>query len=383
MKTLDYAALLNKTNKAQKAQWAETHKQDPPVSDIMPHMEDDPQPTDAPLQPDPAPVAEAVSEDGDDSVDTGSGEADVKPEEEIPQVQAHEDVPSDDGLKAETGPSTDDADKVVSVKPSVPETANSVIDGHTENDSDLESFKNDINDVSSEAVPVTAADIMPVSRQADTSDNSGAANDDDDNNDDTVANDETDDREQEPAYQRPAVYNKPHKSDVPKAKRVKSSDGNSEKVGTSHLRAVPSVLVQRVRAMFPAAANNDDAIAAYIYIKEGSPDSMPLPDSVFDAAESYTGDTVTNSDLQDSILSEMLKLKKSNSIMMQKLQAVEMALAWNIFDRTGFNRDSYKDKAIKDMKFDVQGVSDMINQLESQSDLRTTREAYKKNRPLR
>lgn len=143
----------------------------------------------------------------------------------------------------------------------------------------------------------------------------------------------------------------------------KKSDDDYEK---SHLRSVPAVLVRRARQLFPAATNQDDAVAAYIYLKEGCPVDMDVPEYVKDVAESYVGETLSNEDIQSDFMDEMNKLKSYNKQLMQKINAIEMAAAYIIFDRTGY-RKADTGAGVDHINFTEAGMHELMDNLEVSS----------------
>lgn len=149
---------------------------------------------------------------------------------------------------------------------------------------------------------------------------------------------------------------------VQRAKKKVSDDGEYDK---SHLRAVPTSLVQRARYLFPKATNNDEAVGAYIYFKEGCPADLDMPERFKEVAKSYIGETVSNEDLQNDILQELNRMRAANRLLMQKIDAVELATAYNLFDRMGFDKGSYP--TVHDVAFMSPGLPEFLERLETAS----------------
>lgn len=149
---------------------------------------------------------------------------------------------------------------------------------------------------------------------------------------------------------------------VQRAKKKVSDDGEYDK---SHLRAVPTSLVQRARYLFPKATNNDEAVGAYIYFKEGCPADLDVPERFKEVAKSYIGETVSNEDLQNDILQELNRMRAANRLLMQKIDAVELATAYNLFDRMGFDKGSYP--TVHDVAFMSPGLPEFLERLETAS----------------
>lgn len=156
-------------------------------------------------------------------------------------------------------------------------------------------------------------------------------------------------------------FSKPPAS-VQRTKKKVSDDGEYDK---SHLRAVPTSLVQRARYLFPKATNNDEAVGAYIYFKEGCPADLDVPERFKEVAKSYIGETVSNEDLQNDILQELNRMRSANRLLMQKIDAVELATAYNLFDRMGFDKGSYP--TVHDVAFMSPGLPEFLERLETAS----------------
>lgn len=212
------------------------------------------------------------------------------------------------------------------------------------NDADLQSFagsfdasSDDVVDVAPEAVEMPKT--VPVSQ---------------------TAYDPEDEEEVQPKAGK-TPFPKPPAS-VPRAKKRASDDGEYDK---SHLRAVPTSLVQRARYLFPKATNNDEAVGAYIYFKEGCPADLDVPERFKEVAKSYIGETVSNEDLQNDILQELNRMRAANRLLMQKIDAVELATAYNLFDRMGFDKGSYQ--TVHDVAFMAPGLPEFLERLETAS----------------
>lgn len=169
-----------------------------------------------------------------------------------------------------------------------------------------------------------------------------------------------DDEEDQPKAGK-TPFSKPPAS-VRRDKKKSSDDAEYDK---SHLRAVPTSLVQRARYLFPKATNNDEAVGAYIYFKEGCPADLDVPERFKEVAKSYIGETVSNEDLQNDILQELNRMRASNRLLMQKIDAVELATAYNLFDRMGFDKGSYQ--TVHDVAFMAPGLPEFLERLETAS----------------
>lgn len=172
--------------------------------------------------------------------------------------------------------------------------------------------------------------------------------------------DPDDDEEEQPKAGK-TPFPKPPAS-IRRDKKRSSEDAEYDK---SHLRAVPTSLVQRARYLFPKATNNDEAVGAYIYFKEGCPADLDVPERFKEVAKSYIGETVSNEDLQNDILQELNRMRSANRLLMQKIDAVELATAYNLFDRMGFDKGSYP--TVHDVAFMSPGLPEFLERLETAS----------------
>ena len=182
-----------------------------------------------------------------------------------------------------------------------------------------------------------------------------------------------------PSPTQPVYYDPDDEDDRPKAGKTpfkkpsavtqrakkKSSDGDSEDYEKSHLRQIPTSLVKRARYLFPEATNNDEAVGAYIYFKEGCPVDLDVPERFKEVAKSYIGETVSNEDLQNDILQELGRMRAANRLLTQKVNAVELATAYNLFDRMGFDKGSYP--TVHDVSFMAPGLPEFMERLETAS----------------
>lgn len=181
-------------------------------------------------------------------------------------------------------------------------------------------------------------------------------------------------KQQEPVQDNP-VQNRP-------VRKAGKSAGN-EPVKMSNIRSFPRDLAIYVKNMFGGHATTmDEAIAAYIYLKEGCPQDIPVPDHIKDLVHHFTGDNVTNSDLQYTINKELRDLKKLNRILVQKLSDIMLGVVYGIHQQMGF---STRDPALTSGEVDFleSSVTDMRKRLENQSRQQQMREEHSKNRPIR
>ncbi|MBO5435624.1 hypothetical protein J6A31_07510 [bacterium] len=165
------------------------------------------------------------------------------------------------------------------------------------------------------------------------------------------------------------------------SRQIYGKTKDSDEIPMSHLRKFPTELALLAKQMFPDATNMDDAVAAYIYYKEGRPSDIAVPDRIKIIAEHYVGETTTPADVQDALSKRLAQMDGHNKVMARKLDVIELAVAYALFDHIGFRRKDQTSPSSVD--FLEQGMSDLISQLERQSDLQQSRIAQKNGRPIR
>lgn len=167
-----------------------------------------------------------------------------------------------------------------------------------------------------------------------------------------------------------------------KSKSVnKDQSANMDAIPMSTLKKFPSGLAYHIKSLFPEARTMDEAVAAYVYLKEGEPDDIQVPNEVKDVAKSYIGSSVTPKDVQDELMKEMRKLREFNTRFMKKLNSVELGVAYAIFDRFGFRKANALTPA--ELNFLEAGIADLVKQLEKQSEIKQNRDAQKAGRPIK
>lgn len=171
-----------------------------------------------------------------------------------------------------------------------------------------------------------------------------------------------------------------NKRNIPKPppRPVGKPDGE---VDLKAVKGIPDELIQRIRCLFPEAKTQGEAIAAYIYIKEGKPADVAMPERYLEVMDSFVGETVTVKDSHDELMIKMLELKSSNSQLSHKLETIELAVVYALFDRLGFRKQ--KNLLPNNVDFLEQGIDDMIACLEKQSLRKKADKSAKRGRPIR
>lgn len=146
----------------------------------------------------------------------------------------------------------------------------------------------------------------------------------------------------------------------------------------AHLRNVPSYMALRAREMFPTSSNQDEAVTAYIYYHEGQPDDWPVSDRIKEVLKSYRGDVVTNAEMRDDIAKDLQELKAANKALASDLHTIELGVVYAMFDRMGFRQEVQSSPGT--VNFLEAKVADMMKRLETQSLLKQSNDAKRRNR---
>lgn len=171
-------------------------------------------------------------------------------------------------------------------------------------------------------------------------------------------------------------------ADKSSKKKIRKSVSNSD-VAMSVIKKFPSDLARHIKSLFPAANTMDEALTAYVYMKEGEPPDILVPDNIQTIIDSYIGDVVTPKDVQEELMKELLKIREMNNKTMRKLNSIELAIAYELFDRAGFRKEPISALSPGELNFLGAGVSDLIKQLEKQAELKQNRDNQRAGRPIK
>lgn len=158
----------------------------------------------------------------------------------------------------------------------------------------------------------------------------------------------------------------------------KSNPSRSKKkrvVGDSvQIRDFPRELMSIVRAEFPAANNNTDALAAYVLVK--SEKNVNVPDDVKELASTYEGDqSIRNMDQRMKYMEKTIyDLRKQN-------EQIMLLMSYIAFDRLGYRKEQAKSP--RDVNFLESGVGDLMNRLVEQANVKHNQDERAKGRPIR
>lgn len=167
----------------------------------------------------------------------------------------------------------------------------------------------------------------------------------------------------------------------PAVSQVVSKRANLKDVPMCRLPAVPKCLVDIAKRSFPAATRQDDAVAAYIFFREGMPADMEVPQEIADIAMSYTGEDVTVETVKDIVERDMLDIKAQNRMLLRKLDTLELALAYMVFEKAGFVREA--PMSPDSVRFLEKGINDLIAKLEADGETLRVRRSRQQGRPIR
>ena len=196
-----------------------------------------------------------------------------------------------------------------------------------------------------------------------------------------------------PVTQKPQPKPKSKPKAKPKASAKDTSD-DEEDIATSVLKKFPSDIVQQIQMYFPPGTSKNDAVAAYTYIALGQPSNMDIPEAISDLCRAYrgpdfggtsdsgsTGNVGASMDMLSAMQATLERMQVNERKLMQKLSAVEMAVAFIIFDRLGFKKKN--GKLVGDIDFMENGMTELNTNLERQSEAKTLRDKQREGRPIR
>lgn len=238
----------------------------------------------------------------------------------------------------------------------------------SENDEDIMSFSQNIGKAVIPGAIIVPPDDEPEPEQIKEDDTISAVPDEDKPDD------------SKPVVRQPKPY-VPPKSDA----KVKIDYNKEESNGIrfSNLKKVPVDLVALAERYFPNAANKQDAIAAYIYVKEGKPQGVNIPDGVREIAEGYTGEVVSPADVEQSVKHSVSEFRtyvqKQLRSMAEMLYTVEMLVGYSVFDQLEFRQKDVPTPS--DIDFHESGLSDLLKHAVKQANNLRKKEEYEKNRP--
>ena len=161
----------------------------------------------------------------------------------------------------------------------------------------------------------------------------------------------------------------------PKSKSQSKSNAkgvSEDEIQYSYLRKVPKELVLRIKQQFPLADTMDEAVAAFLYLKEGKPKDILVPDKIKEVASHFTGEEITAKDAQDEILKAVMQLSFQLRALTKKSSAIELASVYMLFDYMGFRK---KDQlSTSEVDFLEKGMNELITNLEKSSEVKTMKD---------
>lgn len=250
------------------------------------------------------------------------------------------------------------------------------------NESDMDDFKNDSRNISSPDNDIIDVPIPEPTKQNDMISEPVEAADSDDSDDyqddDFESVDDAEDqrrRNEEQLREQTSAYNK---RNIPKnARRAAKIQDDSDAV--SVIKNMPTCIVQHIKSMFPGGVTQSEALAAYVYIKEGRPDSLQVSERIRDVADSYKGDASTIEDLKMDLESQIRDIKQKNARMFSKLESIELGVVYTIFDRAGFRKEDMPDPG--SINFLEGRIMEMAKQLDKQAADQHMRDSIREGRP--
>lgn len=139
------------------------------------------------------------------------------------------------------------------------------------------------------------------------------------------------------------------------------------------IRNFPRDLMAMVRAEFPDAKNQSDALAAYISVKTNF-QSSSVSDEVRDLISTYDGDrTAQNTEKRLSNLERQMRE------ILRYMQESELVLSYLTFDKLGYRRENPKDA--RSIDFLENGVEAVIARIREQTAQYVKQENIRNGRP--
>lgn len=120
----------------------------------------------------------------------------------------------------------------------------------------------------------------------------------------------------------------------------------------SYQRGVPVSLASVAKDMFPSVGL-EKAIAAYIYLREGCPKNMEVPDEIRTLAQEKKKKEkqLSNNDMQANLLAKINSLENKLKGMQQNLDMLTFLTAYIQYDRDGFTGE--RPKTVQDVRFGI------------------------------
>lgn len=120
----------------------------------------------------------------------------------------------------------------------------------------------------------------------------------------------------------------------------------------SYQRGVPVSLASVAKDMFPSVGL-EKAIAAYIYLREGCPKNIEVPDEIRILAQEKKKKEkqLSNNDMQANLLAKINSLENKLKGMQQNLDMLTFLTAYIQYDRDGFTGE--RPKTVQDVRFGI------------------------------
>ena len=254
-------------------------------------------------------------------------------------------------------------------------------------DEDVEDFENGFDnadegdlieeDVSSLDIPTSASDMGEYEPDDEYVDDNGGDEEEDNDSDVDPEFDYEEEKRREAEARLRARTQAANQKNKPKPKaqskpQAKQRGVSADDVQYSYLRNVPKELVQRIKSQFPLANTMDEAVSAYLYLKEGKPKDLLIPDRIKEVASQYLGTEVTAKDAQDEILKAVMQLSFQLRSLTKKSNAIELAAVYMLFDYMGFRKK--EQLSASDVDFLEKGMNELISNLEKSSEVKAMKD---------
>lgn len=147
---------------------------------------------------------------------------------------------------------------------------------------------------------------------------------------------------------------------------------------TCSIKEFPRELIQKVRAMFPGATNNTDALSAFVVTFLG--EDISVSDTVDNLVAEYN-----KNDPIVSVNDRLHNLERQSRLLVKGLSELELGLGYMIFDRLGYRNVQPVDARNADMLESNRSgaVMDIIERMREQAAQMIKQENIKNGRPIR
>lgn len=253
------------------------------------------------------------------------------------QVLDKESVPTEPPVTEP--PATEAPDRTEDASGEVPKSGTGIGD----HSADVDAFTKSAEDTDEDAAMLPPDALAGFSREEEPPVTEPSTSEDTDPPESEESEEEYDDEEDDTAA-------KPGVSGYRKQKAIGTVSVRQE--SGSYQRGVPVSLASVAKDMFPSVGL-EKAIAAYIYLREGCPKNMEVPDEIRILAQEKKKKEkqLSNNDMQANLLAKINSLENKLKGMQQNLDMLTFLTAYIQYDRDGFTGE--RPKTVQDVRFGI------------------------------